>query len=470
MHDRDRYTRPIRRCSVHVTIFGTGYVGLVTGTCFAEVGNDVLCVDVNQARIDGLNAGVVPIFEPGLEEMVLRNSRAGRLRFTTSADEAVAHGNTFFIAVGTPPLPDGSSNLEYVDTVARSIGKLIKQSVVIVDKSTVPVGTADRVRAIVSEELAARGLSLDFDVISNPEFLKEGAAIDDFMKPDRIIVGTDTVRGAEVMRELYAPFNRNHQRMLVMDVRSAEFTKYAANAMLATKISFMNELANIAERVGVDIESVRIGIGSDPRIGYSFIYPGCGYGGSCFPKDVRSLERTAHDVGYDAQLLRAVENVNDFQKTRLFDKVETYFGGDLAGKQIAVWGLAFKPNTDDMRDAPSRSLIEALWAAGATVTAYDPEAMLEAQRIYPVEVGDGRLTLVADADDALSGADALVICTEWRAFRAPDFETLKELMREPVLFDGRNIHDPHRMEREGITYFGIGLGQLPQPATVAAGV
>ena len=455
---------------MHVTVFGTGYVGLVTGACFAEVGNDVLCVDVNQARIDGLNNGVVPIFEPGLEEMVLRNARVGRLLFTTDMRAAVAHGSTIFIAVGTPPLPDGSSNLEYVDSVARTVGQLITGPVMIVDKSTVPVGTADRVRAIVSEELAARGESIAFDVISNPEFLKEGAAIDDFMKPDRIIVGTDTERGTEVMRELYAPFNRNHARMLVMDVRSAEFTKYAANAMLATKISFMNELANIAERVGVDIESVRIGIGSDPRIGYSFIYPGCGYGGSCFPKDVRSLERTADDVGYDAQLLRAVEHVNDHQKKQLFAKINTYFGGDVRGRKIAVWGLAFKPNTDDMRDAPSRALIEELWANGATVVAFDPEAMDEARKLYMDEMADGRFTLAPDAETALYGCDALAICTEWRAFRAPDFETLKELLREPVIFDGRNIHDPHRMEREGITYFGMGLGQLPQPAVVAAPV
>jgi UDPglucose 6-dehydrogenase len=323
------------------------------------------------------------------------------------------------------------------------------------------------VRAILTEEAAARGVGFDFDVISNPEFLKEGAAIDDFMKPDRIIVGTDTARGADVMRELYAPFNRNHQRMLVMDVRSAEFTKYAANAMLATKISFMNELANIAERVGVDIESVRIGIGSDPRIGYSFIYPGCGYGGSCFPKDVRSLERTAASVGVDAQLLRAVEDVNDRQKQVLFHKVSDYFEGDLAGKQIAVWGLSFKPNTDDMRDAPSRALMEALWEHGARVVAYDPEAMDEARRHYPVEVGDGRLTLVDNELDALNHSHCLVICTEWRAFRAPDFEELKERLLSPVLFDGRNIHDPERMEREGITYFGIGLGQLPQPVALA---
>jgi UDPglucose 6-dehydrogenase len=399
--------------------------------------------------------------------MVLRNRRAGRLQFTTDGANAVNHGDVIFIAVGTPPLPDGSSDLQYVDAVARTIGQHAVGHKIVVDKSTVPVGTADRVRAILTEEAAARGVGFDFDVISNPEFLKEGAAIDDFMKPDRIIVGTDTARGADVMRELYAPFNRNHQRMLVMDVRSAEFTKYAANAMLATKISFMNELANIAERVGVDIESVRIGIGSDPRIGYSFIYPGCGYGGSCFPKDVRSLERTAASVGVDAQLLRAVEDVNDRQKQVLFHKVSDYFEGDLAGKQIAVWGLSFKPNTDDMRDAPSRALMEALWEHGARVVAYDPEAMDEARRHYPVEVGDGRLTLVDNELDALNHSHCLVICTEWRAFRAPDFEELKERLLSPVLFDGRNIHDPERMEREGITYFGIGLGQLPQPVALA---
>jgi UDPglucose 6-dehydrogenase len=453
---------------VHVTIFGTGYVGLVTGSCFAEVGNDVLCVDVNAERIEGLNNGIVPIFEPGLEEMVLRNRRAGRLQFTTDGASAVNHGEVIFIAVGTPPLPDGSSDLQYVDAVARTIGQNVTDPKVVVDKSTVPVGTADRVRVLIAEELTARGVDIEIDIVSNPEFLKEGAAIDDFMKPDRIIIGTETERGANVMRDLYAPFNRNHQRMLVMDVRSAEFTKYAANAMLATKISFMNELANIAERVGVDIESVRIGIGSDPRIGYSFIYPGCGYGGSCFPKDVRSLERTAAGVGYDAQLLRSVEEVNDRQKQVLFQKVSDYFDGDLAGKQVAVWGLAFKPNTDDMRDAPSRMLIEALWANGARVVAFDPQAMHEARRLYPVEISDGRLRLVENEVDALNHSDCLVICTEWRPFRAPDFEELKERLADPVIFDGRNIHDPERMQREGITYFGIGLGQLPQPVMVGA--
>ena len=453
---------------MHVTIFGTGYVGLVTGACFAEVGNDVLCVDINAERIEGLNNGVVPIFEPGLEEMVLRNRRAGRLQFTTDGASAVGHGEVIFIGVGTPPLPDGSSDLQYVDTVARTIGQHVTEPKVVVDKSTVPVGTADRVREIIAEELAARGIEIQIDVVSNPEFLKEGAAIDDFMKPDRIIIGTDTERGVEVMRDLYLPFNRNHQRMLVMDVRSAEFTKYAANAMLATKISFMNELANIAERVGVDIESVRIGIGSDPRIGYEFIYPGCGYGGSCFPKDVRSLERTAASVGYEAQLLRAVEDVNDRQKQVLFQKVRDYFEGDLEGKQIAVWGLAFKPKTDDMREAPSRELMEALWAHGARVVAFDPEAMNEARRLYPIEVSDGRLVLVENEIDALNHSHCLVICTEWRPFRAPDFEELKERLFQPVIFDGRNIHDPERMEREGFTYFGIGLGQLPQPVMAGA--
>jgi UDPglucose 6-dehydrogenase len=400
--------------------------------------------------------------------MVLRNRRAGRLQFTTDGASAVNAGDVIFIAVGTPPLPDGSSDLQYVDAVARTIGQNVTSSKVVIDKSTVPVGTADRVREIITGELAVRGVDLAIDVVSNPEFLKEGAAIEDFMKPDRIIIGADTDRGAEVMRELYAPFNRNHQRMLVMDVRSAEFTKYAANAMLATKISFMNELANIADRVGVDIESVRIGIGSDPRIGYSFIYPGCGYGGSCFPKDVRSLERTAAGVGYDAQLLRAVEEVNDRQKQVLFAKVSDFFDGDLAGKQVAVWGLAFKPNTDDMREAPSRALMEALWEAGATVVAFDPEAMHETQRLYPIEVSDGRLRLVECAEEVLDGSDCLVICTEWRSFRAPDFQELRDRLKSPVIFDGRNIHDPERMAREGFTYVGIGLGQLAKPAMVGA--
>ncbi len=443
---------------MHVTIFGTGYVGLVTGTCFADVGNDVLCVDVDQNRIDRLNAGDVPIFEPGLAEMVGRNRRAGRLLFTTDPDEAVAHGEILFICVGTPPLPDGSSDLRAVETVARTIGERMTEPKVVVTKSTVPVGTSERVEAFVRRAQDARGVEVPFDVVSNPEFLKEGAAIDDFMKPDRIVIGSNSPRAIEAMRELYAPFNRNHSRLMVMDVRSSEFTKYAANAMLATKISFMNELANIAERVGVDIESVRVGIGSDPRIGYSFIYPGCGYGGSCFPKDVRSLERVAATVGYDAQLLRAVEDVNERQKRVLFQKIWTHFGGKLNGKTLAVWGLSFKPNTDDMRDAPSRTLIESLWEVGAKVRAFDPEAMDEARRHYPDQVASGLLTLCEAEEQALEGAEALVICTEWRAFRSPDWDEVKAKLKRPVVFDGRNIHDPDRMAREGITYVGIGLG------------
>lgn len=444
---------------MHVTIFGSGYVGLVTGTCFADVGNDVMCVDIDEQRIERLNAGEVPIFEPGLADMIKRNRKAGRLTFTTSAQEGIEHGEVIFIAVGTPPLEDGSSDLRYVEAVATSIGTHLTESKVIVNKSTVPVGTADLVRSVISRELAARGSDIDFDVVSNPEFLKEGAAIDDFMKPDRIIIGTETERGIAAMRELYAPFNRNHGRMLVMDVRSAEFTKYAANAMLATKISFMNELANIAERVGVDIEHVRVGIGSDPRIGYSFIYPGCGYGGSCFPKDVRSLERTAANVGYDAQLLRSVESVNNRQKDVLFAKIAAHFGAEnLAGKAFALWGLSFKPNTDDMRDAPSRAVMEALWRHGATVQAYDPEAMNETRRLYPAQIESGALVLCEEQEDALTGAEALVICTEWRAFRAPDYDEVKTALKNPVIFDGRNIHDPDRMANEGFTYYGIGLG------------
>ncbi|MGI8476973.1 MAG: UDP-glucose dehydrogenase family protein, partial [Thermomicrobiales bacterium] len=368
---------------MHVTVFGSGYVGLVTGACFADVGNDVVCIDIDAARVHRLENGDVPIYEPSLREMIARNRKVGRLRFTTDASEGVEGSDVVFIAVGTPPNEDGSSDLRYVEAVAATVGDLMTSEKVVVNKSTVPVGTADRVRGIIAARLGERGLDIPFDVVSNPEFLKEGAAIDDFMKPDRIVVGSSSARGIEVMRELYHPFNRNHGRMLVMDVRSAEFTKYAANAMLATKISFMNELANIAERVGVDIESVRIGIGSDPRIGYSFIYPGCGYGGSCFPKDVRSLERTASSVGYDAQLLRAVEHVNDGQKHVLFAKVARRFGADLTGRTFAVWGLSFKPDTDDIREAPSRTLMASLWAAGARVQAYDPEAMHETRRLYP---------------------------------------------------------------------------------------
>ena len=366
-----------------VTIFGSGYVGLVTGTCLAEVGNDVLCVDIDVAKIEGLKQGRIPIYEPGLEPMVKRNAESGRLSFTTDIAAGVAHGLFQFIAVGTPPDEDGSADMRYVLAVAKSIGENMNEYRVVVDKSTVPVGTADRVRNTITETLKARGLATEFDVVSNPEFLKEGAAIDDFMKPDRIVVGTDNPRTTELIRALYAPFNRNHDRLIAMDIRSAELTKYAANAMLATKISFMNEIANLAEVLGADIEKVRVGIGSDPRIGYHFIYPGCGYGGSCFPKDVKALEKTARDVGYEASLLAAVETVNNRQKDRLFDKINRHFKGELKGRTIAMWGLSFKPNTDDMRDAPSRVLMEALWKAGAKVRAFDPQGMHETSRIYP---------------------------------------------------------------------------------------
>jgi UDPglucose 6-dehydrogenase len=447
-----------RGTPVRVTIFGTGYAGLVTGACFADVGNEVLCVDIDEERIARLNQGEVPIFEPGLGEMIARNRRARRIAFTTDAREAVEHGQFLFIAVGTPPNGDGSSNLEAVWTVARTIGRYLREPKVVVTKSTVPVGTTERVRATIETELAARNVAVPFEIVNNPEFLKEGAAIDDFMKPDRIIVGADNPQAIEQMRELYAPFNRSHGRLLVMDLRSSEFTKYAANAILATKVSFMNELANIAERLGVDIEHVRVGIGADPRIGYAYIYPGAGYGGSCFPKDIRALERTAAAAGYDAELLRAVEAVNERQKHVLFAKVIRHFGPDLAGRRFAVWGLAFKPNTDDMREAPSRTLLEALWAAGATVQAFDPEAMDEARRHYPAQVEGGQLILCETAEAALHEADALIIVTEWRAFRSPDFLTIKAALKQPVIFDGRNIYDPARMQKEGIIHYGVGLG------------
>jgi len=442
-----------------VTIFGSGYVGLVTGACLAEVGNHVLCVDIDERKIAMLREGKLPIYEPGLDEIVQRNAAAGRLAFTTDVAEGVAHGLFQFIAVGTPPDEDGSADLQYVLAVARSIGEHMDEYRVVVDKSTVPVGTADKVRAMVAETLAARGKALEFDVVSNPEFLKEGAAINDFMRPDRIVVGTDNPRTLELLRVLYAPFNRSHERLVAMDIRSAELTKYAANAMLATKISFMNELANLAERLGADIERVRVGIGSDPRIGYHFIYPGCGYGGSCFPKDVKALERTARDVGFDAELLRSVEAVNDRQKRQLFTKIDRHFGGDLQGKVFALWGLAFKPGTDDMREAPSRVLLEALWTAGARVRAYDPAAMEEAERIY----GDHpKLCLCASQDDALLGADALVVVTEWNTFRSPDFSAIKQALKHPVIFDGRNVYDPDELSRSGIQYYCI--GRVPTPS------
>lgn len=439
-----------------VTIFGTGYVGLVTGTCLAEMGNHVVCVDVDAGKVDRLKAGDIPIYEPGLEPMVVRNHGDGRLDFTTDAVPAVGHGEVVFIAVGTPPDEDGSADLQYVLAVAKTIGDNIDRYTVVVNKSTVPVGTADRVREAVLARLQARGVDVPFDVVSNPEFLKEGDAVEDCMRPDRIIVGASSPKAIAVLRKLYAPFNRNHDRMVVMDERSAELTKYAANAMLATKISFMNEIANIAEHVGADVELVRQGIGADPRIGYHFIYPGAGYGGSCFPKDVQALARTAHAVGYDARLLDAVEAVNDAQKSRLFALVSRHFGGELKGRTIALWGLAFKPNTDDMREASSRRLMEQLWEAGAHVRAFDPEAAEETRRIYG-ERAD--LQLVGRPYEAIDGADALMIVTEWKAFRAPDFARVKSLLKTAVIFDGRNLYDPAAVEEAGIAYYGIGRGR-----------
>ncbi len=438
-----------------LSVFGSGYVGLVTGACLAEVGNEVVCVDIDQAKIDRLNRGQIPIFEPGLEPIIRRNMEQNRLSFTTDVDLAVEHGLFQFIAVGTPPDEDGSADLQYVTAVARSVGERMQSYRIVVNKSTVPVGTADRVRDTVNEALRARGAEVEFDVVSNPEFLKEGAAIEDFMKPDRIVVGTDNPRTTELLRALYAPFNRNHDRMVCMDIRSAELTKYAANAMLATKISFMNELANLAECLGADIEKVRIGIGSDPRIGYHFIYPGCGYGGSCFPKDVKALERTARDVDYFAQLLKAVEDVNDRQKRRMFEKIQARFGTALSGKTFAVWGLAFKPNTDDMREAPSRAVMEALWAAGAKVQAFDPVAMEEAERVFGPR---SELVLCEKLEDTLIGAEALVILTEWSVFRSPDFDRIKQSLSAPVIFDGRNLYDPAMMKTLGFEYYGIGRG------------
>ncbi len=443
-----------------VTIFGSGYVGLVTGACLAEVGNDVLCIDVDPEKIAVLNGGGIPIFEPGLDDLVKKNRDAGRLSFSTDAAAGVAHGLFQFIAVGTPPDQDGSADLRHVLSVARKVGEYMDSYRILVDKSTVPVGTADKVAAAVREAQTERGANVDFDVVSNPEFLKEGAAIDDFMRPDRIVVGTDNPRTGELLRALYAPFNRSHNRVMLMDVRSAELTKYAANAMLATKISYMNELSNIAEAVGADIEKVRIGIGSDPRIGYQFIYPGCGYGGSCFPKDVRALEQTARAIGYTPQLLNAVESVNHRQKEILFQKISDHFDGDLKDRTIAVWGLAFKPNTDDMREASSRKLMENLWGAGARVRAFDPVAMEETSRIYGNRED---LTLTQDAMSAVEGADALVIVTEWTEFRSPDFPAIASKLKHPVLFDGRNMFDPEIVTAAGLTYFSIGRRPSTKP-------
>jgi UDPglucose 6-dehydrogenase len=440
---------------MRLTVFGSGYVGLVTGACLAEMGNHVVCVDIDEEKIARLSSGDIPIYEPGLDTYVERNAEAGRLEFTTDVQKAVDHGLFQFIAVGTPPDEDGSADLKHVLAVAKSIGQHMNDYRIVVDKSTVPVGTADKVRAAIRAELNARSVNLEVDVVSNPEFLKEGAAISDFMKPDRIVIGTDNPRTTELLRALYEPFNRNHDRVIAMDVRSAELTKYAANAMLATKISFMNEVANIAEIMGADIENVRIGIGSDPRIGYHFIYPGAGYGGSCFPKDVRALEHSARAAGYEAQLLSAVEAVNTRQKQKLFENIREHYQGDLSGKTVALWGLSFKPRTDDMREAPSRVLMEALWDAGVSVRAYDPEAMEETRRIYPEQKG---LELCDNAYDALEGADALAIVTEWQEFRSPDFELIRDRLNEPVIFDGRNLYEPDVLRALGLKYYAIGRG------------
>jgi UDPglucose 6-dehydrogenase len=438
---------------VKITITGTGYVGLVSGACLAEVGNDVLCFDVDASKIDILHRGGVPIHEPGLPEMIRRNVAAGRLQFTTDADAAVRHGALQFIAVGTPPGEDGSADLQHVIAAARGIGMRMTEYKIIVDKSTVPVGTADRVRETIVAELAARGAQVPFAVVANPEFLKEGAAVEDFMKPDRVVIGADDERAIALLRAVYAPFQRNHERLLVMDVRSAELTKYAANAMLATRISFMNELANLADELGADIEHVRQGIGADPRIGYHFLYPGAGYGGSCFPKDVKALQFTAQQHGRPLTILAAVAEANEAQKLRLIEKITNRLGSDLAGRKIALWGLAFKPNTDDMREAPSQTIVSGLVGRGAAVVAYDPAAMNEAKRVFGPMPG---LSYAESPLDAVAGADALVVVTEWKEFRSPDFGELKERLKAPLLFDGRNLYDPALARAAGLEYFGIG--------------
>ena len=438
---------------MNITVIGTGYVGLVSGTCLAEVGNHVLCVDIDQRKIDRLNNGEIPIYEPGLEALVHKNVEEGRLSFSSSIEQGVDFGSILFIAVGTPPDEDGSADLQHVLAVATDIGRHMDDYRVVVTKSTVPVGTADKVRDAIDTALKEKGSTISFSVVSNPEFLKEGAAVEDFLKPDRIVVGAEDERAIALMRELYAPFNRNHERTIIMDIRSAEMTKYAANAMLATKISFMNEMANLAELLGADIENVRHGIGADPRIGYYFIYPGCGYGGSCFPKDVQALHRTAKSVGYDAKVLDAVEAVNKRQKSVIVDKIVKRFGDDLKGKKFAVWGLAFKPETDDMREAPSRTIIEALWKRGAMIAAYDPVAEEEVERIYG-ERDD--LDLVKDPYQALEDADGLIVVTEWKVFRSPDLGDMLSKMKAPVIFDGRNIFQPATIRKAGFEYFGIG--------------
>lgn len=438
-----------------VTVFGIGYVGLVQAAVLAEAGHKVCCVDVNPKRVADLQAGIIPIYEPGLSSLVQQGVAQGQLEFTTDAAVGVAFGELQFIAVGTPPDEDGSADLQYVLKVAASIAEHMTSAKIVINKSTVPVGTGDKVRAVIEAGLASRQANIEFAVVSNPEFLKEGAAVADCQRPDRIILGTDNLWAEKTLRELYAPFNRNHDKIIVMDVRSAELTKYAANCMLATKISFMNEMANLAELLGADIEQVRHGIGSDPRIGYHFIYPGCGYGGSCFPKDVQALIRTAEQTGYNTALLKSVETVNKQQKHKLFQKLQQHFGADLSGKTVAVWGLSFKPNTDDMREAPSRDLMEALWAAGASVQAFDPEAMEETQRIYGIRAD---LKLVGTKEAALHQADVLVICTEWKTFRSPDFDQLRQSLKTPVIVDGRNLFDPAKMQELGFSYYAIGRG------------
>ena len=436
-----------------VTIVGSGYVGLVSGACLADVGNDVLCMDTDQSKIEGLRQGRIPIYEPGLEDLVSTNTAEGRLDFTSDLSRGVDFGQIIFIAVGTPPDEDGAADLQHVLAVARGIGDALTDYRVIVNKSTVPVGTAEKVRAEIQSRLDQRGVDLEFSVVSNPEFLKEGAAIEDFLKPDRIVVGVDNERPRQMMRELYAPFNRSHDRLLFMDLPSAELTKYAANAMLATKISFMNELANISERVGADIETVRLGIGSDPRIGYHFIYPGCGYGGSCFPKDVQALARTAQNSGWEPRILDAVEAVNQGQKLSLVEKVVSRFGENLNGRHFAVWGLAFKPNTDDMREAPSAVIIRELCNRGATVSAFDPVAVDEAKKVFS---DDDRVTFEAERYRVLDDADALILVTEWKAFRSPDFSRIRKALRSAIIFDGRNVFDPELVREHGLDYYSIG--------------
>ena len=436
-----------------ITMIGTGYVGLVTGTCLAEVGNDVLCLDVDARKINLLSSGGVPIHEPGLEPMIRRNVAAGRLHFTTDVDQAVGHAALQFIAVGTPPDEDGSADMQYVLQAARNIGRRMTQWTLVVDKSTVPVGTADRVRAAIAGELSARGVDIPYAVASNPEFLKEGAAIEDFMKPDRVVIGADNERAIAILRNVYAPFQRNRERLLVMDVRSAELTKYAANAMLATRISFMNELANLAERLGADIESVRQGIGSDPRIGWHFLYPGIGYGGSCFPKDVKALQFTARHAGAPLKVLGAVEAANETQKRVLVDKIVARFGSDLSGRRFALWGLAFKPNTDDMREAPSRVIIDGLLQLGASICAYDPSAIDEAKRVLG---SVSNLTFAVNPLAACEGADALVVVTEWKEFRSPDFDALLRHLKQPVIFDGRNLYEPDVVRAAGFEHVSMG--------------